>query len=604
MITYKEFEIIRTMLKSGAPIKDIPDYVYENKQYQVFKSLEEIAGLVSSLTDKGYISENAITPAALKEIESLRVDNAVILAAGGSDISEKSVYSMPKGLYVKNGETLIERQIRQLKEAGIKDITVVVGYKQEMYFFLEEKWDVALEINPDLKKNNIYSLYIARHHLKNTYICNCDNYFEENPFSLYEYNAFHATVYKENAHNELVVKKNNSGRITSIYSGVESGECIYGHAYLDRAFSRRLTTFLQEEIDDFRVSALFWEEFVGRHMDDLDMYVREYSFDFLYEFDSIQEIQNIDSLFLENVSGKISRKICDVLKCKEDEISNIEILQKGLTNVLFTFVVNRARYIFRYPGESSSFFIYRKNECRAQKLAAQAGVDNTYVYIDETGIKISRFVEKCRDLNQIYYRDMELMKKLAGQIRKFHDAGINIPDWKEFLYNPLEQCEKLMLEASKMKGNLFEIFSREWSAMRKLYAYAERDGIKKTMCHNDINQDNCLLNEKEFDIIDWEFAGFNDPAYDFGRVIAGYELDDPSIDEILKAYLGRPASSLERLHWIAYMGIHNWYYVGWALYKESINESSRDWMLFFYKQTKRVIKYALPRYIEIYGEIS
>lgn len=64
-----------------------------------------------------------------------------------------------------------------------------------------------LEITPDLKKNNIYSLYIAKDFLGSTYICNCDNYFEENPFSLYEYNSFHATVYKEDAHNELVVKK-------------------------------------------------------------------------------------------------------------------------------------------------------------------------------------------------------------------------------------------------------------------------------------------------------------------------------------------------------------------------------------------------------------
>ena len=82
---------------------------------------------------------------------------------GGADISSKSIYSMPKGLYIKNGETLIERQIRQLREAGITDITVVVGYKQEMYFFLEDKWGVELVVNPDLKKNNVYSLFRHNH---------------------------------------------------------------------------------------------------------------------------------------------------------------------------------------------------------------------------------------------------------------------------------------------------------------------------------------------------------------------------------------------------------------------------------------------------------
>ncbi len=51
------------------------------------------------------------------------------------------------------------------------------------------------------------------------------------------------------------------------------------------------------------------------------------------------------------------------------------------------------------------------------------------------------------------------------------------------------------------------------------------------MCHNDINIDNVLMTEDTLDIIDYEFAGYNDPGYDFGRVIAGldYEVDEPKI---------------------------------------------------------------------------
>ena len=176
-------------------------------------------------------------------------------------------------------------------------------------------------------------------------------------------------------------------------------------------------------------------------------------------------------------------------------------------------------------------------------------------------------------------------------------------DWQDFNYNAIEETRRLMQEASRMKGNLFDIFRNEWDAMEKIFRYTEMDGMEKTMCHNDINGDNCLLTDSSFDIIDWEFAGWNDPAYDFGRVIAGYDLEDPAIDEILAAYFGRPATEKERLHFIAYMGLHNWYYVGWATYKESINESSRDWMLFFFKQVKRVIKYVLPRYEQMYGKI-
>ena len=350
---------------------------------------------------------------------------------------------------------------------------------------------------------------------------------------------------------------------------------------------------------------MFWEEFVDKHIDNLDLYSHEYSSNFVFEFDRIQQIQNIEGLFLDNVSNKINQKICEVLNCNENDINDVVILQKGLTNILFTFVVNSERYIFRYPGDSSQFFIYRKNECIAQKLAAKAHADDTYVYIDESGVKISKFRDNCIDLHGIYYNNVELMKKIAKKIGQFHREGYNLENWKEYDYDPIFQCERLFKEASKMKGNLFEIFSKEWQMMKKLQKYADKDGVKHTMCHNDINIDNILLTDTTLDIIDWEFAGFNDPGYDFGRVIAGleYEVDEPKIDLILESYFGRPASFDEKLHWMAYSAIHNWYYVGWALYKESINESSRDWMLFFYKQAKKLANWCLPKYIEKYGEL-
>ena len=602
MINYKEFEVIKALLNGE---KKSAQTIYDETHHYVFKSVAEVEELLNSLSSKRYLSDGCLTDYAYEEIAPCKVENAIILAAGGDDISSKSVYSMPKGLFMKNGETLIERQIRQLKEVGINDITVVIAYKQELYFFLQDKWGVNLEINPDLKKNNIYSLYIAKRFLGSTYILNCDNYFEENPFCPYEYNAFHATVYKNDARNELLVKKNDSGRITKVYSGASNGECIYGHAYFDKHFSERLKKYMDDEIDNFRVNKLFWEEFVDKHIDDLDLYTHEYSSDFVFEFDSIQQIQNIEGLFLDNVSERINGKICEVLKCKEEDINDIVILQKGLTNILFTFVVKGERYIFRYPGDSSQFFVYRKNECVAQKLAAKAHADDTYVYIDESGVKISKFRENCIDLHGKYYADLEIMKRVAKKIRQFHDEGYDLENWEEYNYDPIYQCERLFKEASKMKGNLFEVFKKEWYIMRKLQKYADMDGVKHTMCHNDINIDNVLMTDETLDIIDWEFAGFNDPAYDFGRVIAGleYEVDEPKIDGILEAYFGRTATADEKLHWMAYSAIHNWYYVGWALYKESINESSRDWMLFFFKQAKKLAAWCMPRYEEKYGNI-
>ena len=107
--------------------------------------------------------------------------NAIILAAGKSTRFAPFTYERPKGLFRVRGEYLIERQIKQFIEAGIKDIYIVVGYMKEKFFFLEQKYpQVHLLINNQFGvKGNLYSLYVAKDCLDNTYLSYADYYFVE-----------------------------------------------------------------------------------------------------------------------------------------------------------------------------------------------------------------------------------------------------------------------------------------------------------------------------------------------------------------------------------------------------------------------------------------
>lgn len=73
--------------------------------------------------------------------------NAIIMAAGTASRFVPLSIECPKGLLEVKGEILIERQIRQLQEAGIDDITIVVGYKAEMFQYLATKYDVDIVNN-------------------------------------------------------------------------------------------------------------------------------------------------------------------------------------------------------------------------------------------------------------------------------------------------------------------------------------------------------------------------------------------------------------------------------------------------------------------------
>lgn len=434
--------------------------------------------------------------------------------------------------------------------------------------------------------------------LANTYICNCDNYYVDNPFDEYEYETFHATVMKEDTSKELLIKKNRRNRIVDVFPSTQGGECLYGHAFFDQSFSYLMRQLITNEISNFRVDSLFWEEFYALHIDDLDMYAKCFDSNGLLEFDSIHEFQKLDTMFIDNVSEKLIAKIQQVLNCSTSDIKDVVVLEKGLSNILFTFVVKGEKYIFRYPGSSTSNIITsRKKEVVAQKIAAECGVDNTLIYIDETGCKISKWRNNCKDLSNVYYHDIVFMEKLAAQIRVFHDCGRAFDAPADFYYDPIAESDRLLSLASETMGDLFSRFEKFRSCAIKLFKICEADNIQKTICHNDINGDNCLLTDTSFDLIDYEFAGYNDPAFDFGRVIGDYDFESESIDRVLAAYFGRPATNVERRHWIAYIALHDWYYFCWCLYKESINEDTREWMLYFYERLKAVFAYLESQFI-------
>ena len=87
------------------------------------------------------------TVEGISQLEPYKVDNAVILAAGAATRFVPLSLEKPKGLYKVRDECIIERQIKQLKSAGINDITLVLGYKKEMFCYLKDKYDIKFILN-------------------------------------------------------------------------------------------------------------------------------------------------------------------------------------------------------------------------------------------------------------------------------------------------------------------------------------------------------------------------------------------------------------------------------------------------------------------------
>ncbi|MEE1182304.1 MAG: NTP transferase domain-containing protein, partial [Treponema sp.] len=127
---------------------------------------------ISHCQDAGLLKDGKVTDKGYEALKPYKVDNAIIMAAGRSRRCMPLSNYLPKGLFEIKGDTMVERQIKQLKDVGINEIILVVGYKKEKYYEMAKKYPglIVIENTEWEEKNNTSSIYAAKDYLKNTYI--------------------------------------------------------------------------------------------------------------------------------------------------------------------------------------------------------------------------------------------------------------------------------------------------------------------------------------------------------------------------------------------------------------------------------------------------
>lgn len=525
--------------------------------------------------------------------------NAIILAAGKSSRFAPFTYEKPKGLFCVKGQILIERQIEQLIEAGISEIYIIVGYMKEKFFYLEQKYGVKLIVNNEFgTKGNLYTLYVAREHLSNTYVCCADHYFVKNPFidSNEENVSYRACTFQKGKFREFSVHVSDAMVITDMSVGGCDSYAMVGQAYLNERFSKKLCIYMENEISDFGISSMFWEEFYQKHIKDLTFYMKEYPENEILEFENIDDLRKFDSEFLLNVDSEIIYNICDTLKCSPTEITNIDVINAGLTNVSFSFGVGEEKYVYRHPGGTASNLINRQTEYFAQTVAKQIGIDRSFIKMDISGWKISYFVKEARNCD--FEKSGEQLKVAMKYLHKLHSV---VPDDNIKVFDNIEEGKKLMKIASSTKGHLEKEFEAIICKIERLYKYvkadAERLGYGLVLCHNDIYSPNYLYDrDNEIYLIDWEYAGLNYAANDIGCILCRYDWSDEQIERYLEYYIGHTLTEEERRFHYAFIPISGFYWFCWGLYKGSVGDDDSFFFLPSYRNIVRFVDRALESY--------
>ena len=145
---------------------DIEEFIKENPS---------ITSLIRS------IKENNVSTEEINNLEkkmSKSETKSLIVAAGLGSRLKKHTENLPKCMLDFNGKTLLQRQVKAYNDCGIKDITVIRGYKKEKINYK----NLNYVSNDDFKNNNILnSIFCAEKVINgNIIISYSDILFESN----------------------------------------------------------------------------------------------------------------------------------------------------------------------------------------------------------------------------------------------------------------------------------------------------------------------------------------------------------------------------------------------------------------------------------------
>ena len=551
---------------------------------QTGHSLGIVNRSIKELISEGYLDEEIRpTEKALREAKEKAPKNAIILAAGFGMRMVPINTETPKGLLEIMGERLIERTIRQLHEVGITEIYVVVGFMKEQYEYLIDEYGVDLIVAPDYAtKNNLHSLKTAADHLSNSYIIPCDIWCEKNPYSRNELYSWYMvsnlvdddSTVRVNRKQELVVQKEQAG-----------GNAMIGICYLLEAEAEIVRERLEELGRDSRYDGAFWEETLYQK-DRMIVTARVVHAADAVEINTYEQLREIDSDSSQLQTDAI-QVICQALGARPDEVTNITVLKKGMTNRSFLFSCKDKKYIMRIPGEGTDQLINRRQEAAVYQTIAGRKICDEIAYINpENGYKITEYLEGARVCNAENEEDLQ---KCMKKLREFHGQKLKV-DHSFELFGQMEYYESLW----EGTPSVYKDYEKTKEHVLQLKDYIEANAGEQVLTHIDAVPDNFLFvkenGKEEIRLIDWEYAGMQDPHVDIAMFCIYSLYKKEQVDHLIDLYFEGNCDDRTRIKIYCYIAVCGLLWSNWCEYKRKLGVEFGEYSLRQYRYAKDYYK--------------
>lgn len=544
-------------------------------------SLGVVNKSIKNLIKDGYLDEDVrLTTKSKNKFQNNAPKNAVILAAGFGMRMVPINLETPKALLEINGEVLIERTIKQLHEVGIKDIVVVVGFLKERFEYLIDEYDVELVVNVEYAtKNNLHSLALVADKISNTYVIPGDVWCDRNPFRKNELYSWY--MVSDLVDDDSDVRVNRKMELVTVPEK-SGGNSMIGISYLVADKAELVKERIKSYDTNKRNDTSFWET-VLYEKDRMIVPARVVHATGFVEINTYEQLRELDEDSNHLKSDAIDI-ISKALNCESSEIIDITVLKKGMTNRSFLFKCKDKRYIMRIPGEGTEQLINRKEEAQVYKTIDGRNICDNIAYINpNNGYKITEFIEGSRVCDANNINDLKAcMKKL----REFHELKLTVNH--EFnIFKQINFYESLW----NGEKSIYKDYEKTKDHVFSLQNFIDEHVREKCLTHIDAVPDNFLFTEEgDIRLIDWEYAGMQDPHVDIAMFCIYALYNRQQVDNLIDIYFENNCHKETRLKIYCYIAACGLLWSNWCEYKRSLGVEFGEYSLRQYRYAKEYYK--------------
>ena len=566
-----DFEILRTLCE-----KEITNQ----------RAIAKLTGFSLGKVNKSIntMKENDFLDAELKPgkkaidlMNSYKPDSAIILAAGFGLRLVPLCRDIPKGILDVKGEVLIERLISQLNQVGIKKIYIVVGYMKEKFEYLIDKYGVELIINNHYNDyNNLYSLRLAEDKIHNSYIVPCDLYCEENPFRSIETYSWYMVSDELSPKSPFSVNRNYE----LVSSKSKPGNQEIGIAYVGAKEADFLRNYLKSSVNEEDYNE-YWEKCL---LNDLVLSANVVKSKSVLEINTYNDLIDADA-HSKGLESRYIDIICESLDVQRDEIFHIELQKEGMTNSSFLFECKGNKYIFRIPGEGTDMLINRHEEYDVYQQIKDKKLCDEIVYINpENGYKITKFIDNAVNCNP---EDLNQVKQCMQLLKSFHGLKLKVK-------HPFDVFKQINYYESLREGpSVYDDYILTKKKVFELKDYIDQQEKEICLCHIDSVCDNFIFSNERIYLIDWEYAGMQDPHLDIAMFAIYALYDKKQVDQLIDFYFENQCDHQTRIKIYCYVAAAGLLWSNWCEYKAELGEDFGEYSLRQYRYAKDFYKFFL-----------